>query len=92
MVAFTNIPNIILSIILIAYFRNALLLFRAKKRRYNNFFMNGYGHAVKKIQHHKQNRRNYGHLILTVKCLWFGKWYKFGSFQFVSVWILTYGC
>lgn len=38
MVAFTNIPNIILSIILIAYFRNALLLFRAKKRRYNNFF------------------------------------------------------
>lgn len=69
MVAFTNIPNNILSIILIAYFRNALLLFRAKKRRYNNFFMNGYGHAVKKIQHHKQNRRNYGHLILTVKCL-----------------------
>lgn len=92
MVAFTNIPNNILSIILIAYFRNALLLFRAKKRRYNNFFMNGHGHALKKIQHHKQNRRNYCHLILTVKCLWFGKWYKFGSFQFVSVWILTYGC
>lgn len=48
MAAFTNVPNIILSVILIAYFRNALLLFRAKKRRYNNFFMNGYGHAVKK--------------------------------------------
>lgn len=62
MAAFTNVPNIILSVILIAYFRNAFLLFRAKKRRYNNFFMNGYGHAVKKkIQHHKQNRRNNGH-------------------------------
>lgn len=48
MAAFTNVPNIILSVILIAYFRNALLLFRAKKRRCNNFFMNGYGHAVKK--------------------------------------------
>lgn len=48
MAAFTNVPNIILSVILIAYFRNAFLLFRAKKRRYNNFFMNGYGHAVKK--------------------------------------------
>lgn len=37
MAAFTNVPNIILSVILIAYFRNAFLLFRAKKRRYNNF-------------------------------------------------------
>lgn len=61
MAAFTNVPNIILSVILIAYFRNAFLLLRAKRRRYNNFFMNGYGHAVKKIQHHKQNRRNNGH-------------------------------
>lgn len=48
MAAFTNVPNIILSVILIAYFINAFLLFRAKKRRYNIFFMNGYGHAVKK--------------------------------------------